>query len=203
MGFLDFFKKKADTNMNEKVQAAASEVKKAGTSLGGGDLLSRFNEAQEKFKKDQDLNGVIQELEDVFWKGGEVLKSPKCLDLMKYYLQAGKTDTAREYLSYLQENSDLPVEEFRLAEARILKGEGNWTDAIAKYLAGYLLTAERTGKLKEDKLQNDIKSSIKKQGWSEASMDGLIAIVRKHVNKKDFREESLEADIRKFIAKLA
>ncbi len=203
MGFFDLFKKKvlAKENLQAVTKTASAAVK--ANLTGPEQLLGLFNEAQAKFKQDQDLDAVIKALESVFWKAEPALKSPKCMELLKYYLQADQVEKAKEYLAYLVEQNDLPVEEYRLAEAKILKSEKNWSAAISKYMVGYLLTAERTGKLREDKLQNDIRSSVKKQGWPEAVNAELIAMVRKHVNKKDFKEASLEADMQKFILKHA
>ncbi len=168
MGFFDLFKKKvlAKENLQAVTKTASAAVK--ANLTGPEQLLGLFNEAQAKFKQDQDLDAVIKALESVFWKAEPALKSPKCMELLKYYLQADQVEKAKEYLAYLVEQNDLPVEEYRLAEAKILKSEKNWSAAISKYMVGYLLTAERTGKLREDKLQNDIRSSVKKQGWPEA-----------------------------------
>ena len=207
MGFFDLFKKKTSTTSTAVVETRAEKAVKALKTevkeRTEEQMQILVNEAEAKFKKDQDLNAFIEVLENTFWKSEKPLKSSKCMDLIKYYLQAEKTDTAREYLEFLKQQNDRPADEYRLAEAKILKSESKWTEAITQYMQGYLLKAERTGKFQEDKLLNDIRSSVKKQGWSEAALTELTAILRKHVNKKDFQEDTLVADVEKYVAKHA
>lgn len=220
MGLLDFLKKKAEPqkiNPSKTTPSAQfrSEVERdmyEQNLCGYQDLkdsldfqnrlLSRVNAAQQRFREDGDLDAVIKELEYAFIEADPPCKTSQNMDLVNYYLKAGQNDKAWGYLNRLLQRQDAPLKDIRFAQARLLKKEKKWADAIEMYMLGYLAKSEWNNTFQEEMFIKDIKSSANKLGWDDTIISKLAGIVKGFVSKRKYDEKSLIQEYRKFYSSL-
>lgn len=163
-------------------------------------LLSRVNAAQAKYKQDGDLDAVIKELEYAFIQSNPPCKTSQNMDLVNYYIKAGRNNDAWGYLNRLITTQEAPLEKIRFAQARILKKEKKWDEAIRMYMLGYLTKSKWNNTFQKEMFIKDIKSSANKLKWDDSQIDKLAQIVERHVKKKDYSEASLDKDIKKALS---
>lgn len=160
-------------------------------------LLERVNAAQERYKKDNDLDAVIKELEFAFIESDPPCRTSQCMDLVKYYSKAGQNNKAWSYLNHLLMKKAASLESIRFEQAKLLKKEKKWADAIEMYMLGYLASTNRIAFPKE-KFIKDVKSSANKLGWDDNTVNRLAQIIEKQAKGKNFSERSLSQEYRKF-----
>ena len=69
------------------------------------------------------------------------------------------------------------MEKIRFEQARLLKKEEKWADAIEMYLLGYLAKSSWNRKFQEDMFVKDIKSSANKLNWDDSVKAGEPVLV--------------------------
>ncbi len=162
-------------------------------------LLSRVNAAREKYNDDGDLESVIKEFEYAFWKADPPCESAQYIDLVGFYLKAGMNDRAWAYLNYLISSQQAPMEKIRFEQARILKKEKRYADAIEMYMLGHLAKSKLDSIFHKDKFIKDIQSSANKLGLDENQREYLANLVESTVKRKNYDENALLKQYRKFI----
>ncbi len=163
-------------------------------------LLDRVNTAQQRYKQDGDLEAVIKELEFAFIKCNPPCRSSQCFDLVDYYIKAGQNNKAWSYLNRLSMRKNAPMMHIRFAQARILKKEKKYADAVQMFMLGYL--AKSNGQdFRKDKFIKDIKSSANKLEWDDNTITRLVNILEKQIKKKNYDEGALIEEYRKFYEK--
>lgn len=165
-------------------------------------LLKRVNEAQLKYKRDGDIEAVIRELEFAFIESDPPCTTSQNIDLAKYYVKAGLKDKAWGYLNRLQMRQEAPLKDIRFAQAKILKAEKKWIDAIDMFMRGYLAKSEWNNSFQEEMFLRDIKPLASKLGWDDRKMLQLSEMVKRHVNNKDYSERSLIDEYKKFCSEM-
>lgn len=212
MGLFDFFKRKTDKktpifkNEAEKLLYKANpnnywEHKKIENDLEyQGKLLSQVNAAREQYKKDGDLSAVIRVYEFAFVESDPPCKSSQCYNLIDYYLKAGMNDKAWAYLNKMLIQNNPQLEKIRMYQAKILKKEKKWIDAIQMYMLEYLSKAEWKNQFDKEMFIKDIRSSINKLNWTDEDMAKLSSMIEKQVIKKDFSEAKIIKEYKQFLS---
>lgn len=215
MGLFDAFRKKGSLD-NAAEKPFRNEIERnmyVNNTLGYKDtkdrldyqnnLLSRVNAAQEKYKEDKNIEAVIRELEYAFIESDPPCASSQNMDLIDYYVKAGKNDKAWAYLNRLYTYGEAPVEKVRFAQARILKKEKKWHDALEMYMLGYLKKSEWNNNFQEDMFKKDIKSLVNKLNWDSEKVDYLCYLIGNHVKNRDYSESSLSQEYRQFLSDIS
>ena len=166
-------------------------------------LLKRVNEAQARYKKDGNLERVIKELEYSFVKAKPPCISSQNMDLAEYYIKAGRNDDAYRYLNQLYASQRAPVAKIRLMQAKILKKENRWADAIEIYMLGYLTKSEWNGSFQKEMFIKDVRPLVNKLGWNSDVTEELSNMVAKYVKKKNYNEGDLSKEYRKYYEKIS
>lgn len=194
------FSNDIEQEMYEKNQHGYRDMK---DSLDYQDaLLSRVNAAQKKFREDGCLDAVIKELEYAFITSNPPCKTSQNMDLAGYYIRAGQSDKAWGYLNRLIMTGQAPLEKIRFEQARILKKEKKWADAIEMYMLGYLAKNQWNRQFQEDMFIKDIRSSASRLGWDDSVMKQLAEIVSSFVRKGKSDEKLMIREYRKLYEKL-
>ena len=187
------FQNKIEREMYEKNIEGYRDLK---DSLDRQDALLKFVfNAEDRYNKDGDLNAVIEDLEYAFIESKSPCKA-HCLDLVNYYCKAGQNDKAWGYLNLLYMERRIDPMFIRFEQAKILKKEKRWADAVEMYMLGYLAKCDRTN-FKKELFIKDIKSSANKLGWDDSIMNSLAQILEKQIISKNFDESSLSRKYRK------
>lgn len=187
------FQNKIEREMYEKNIEGYRDLK---DRLDRQDALLRFvSKAEDRYNKDGDLNAVIEDLEYAFIESNPPCKA-HCLDLVNYYCKAGQNDKAWGYLNLLYMERRIDPMFIRFEQAKILKKEKRWADAVEMYMFGYLAKCDRTD-FKKEMFIKDIKSSTNKLGWDESLVNRLAQILEKQIKSKNFDESSLSQEYRK------
>ena len=92
-----------------------------------------------------------------------------------------------------------PLEKIRFAQARILKKEKKYLDAIENYMLGFLAKSKWNSTFQEEMFLNEIKSSANNLGWDNDKCEYLAYLVGNHVEKNCYDELSLITSYRKFL----
>lgn len=207
MGIFDIFKKK-NYNIHDEVEREMYEKKLNGyrdfkDSLDyQNKLLDRVNSAQQRYKQDGNLEAVIKELEYAFVEADPPCKTSQVMDLAKYYVKAEQNDKAWRYLNRLIIKRQADIESIRFAQAGILKKEKKWAEAVEMYMLGYLEESKRLGTFRKEKFVKDIKSSSNKLEWDDQTINQVSQIFEKQTKKKNYDEQQLRQEFRKFYSSL-
>jgi len=153
-------------------------------------LLNKVNAAQEKYKKDKDLDAVIKALEFAFIESDPPCKTSQNMDLADYYIKAGQNDNAWSYLNRLYVRKEALIKDIRFAQARLLKKEKKYADAIEMYMLGYLDKCLWNKTFQKEMFLKDIRSSVNQLGWNEEITEKLCQILEKQV-KDNNNDEAL------------
>lgn len=161
-------------------------------------LLNKVNQAQERYKQDGNIDAVIKELEYAFITANPPCNSSQNLDLANYYIKAGQNNKAWGYLNMLESKLLAPTEKIRLLQARILKKEKKWADAIEMYMLGYLAKSKWNNTFQKEMFQKDIQSSANKLGWDNTKIEQLSLMIEKQVKQKNYDGSALVKEFRKY-----
>lgn len=137
MGLFDKFKK----NQQPKTDSEAIEREMyENNTLGYRDLkdhldyqqelINKVNLANAQYEKDGDMDALIKVYEMAFYEADPPCASSQNLKLVDYYLKSNSNDKAWEYLNFLYLGSYAPKEKIRFLQAKILKKEKKYLDAI-------------------------------------------------------------------------
>lgn len=98
-------------------------------------LLDEAHLAKERYKENKDVEAAIEKFEDLERRG--LISSWHQLFLAELYLKAGMNDKAWGYLNSLLQKSltggNPPAEKIRAAQAKLLKKEERYKEAIEMY----------------------------------------------------------------------
>ena len=209
MGLFDLFsKKKTIVKQNVKTEKDAMALldkvdpsfrKRQADLEYQNKLLDRVNAAREKYKEDKDLEKAIEEYEFAFVKSNPPCLTSQDIDLADLYMKAGQNDKAWGYLNQLMMRRTSPDPHIRFMQAKILKKEEKYAYAIEMFALGYYYKSIPNMAFQEDKFQKDIASSVKKLGWDQEKVNGIIKIVKSVPHKDNFAEDKLVKQLRAFM----
>ena len=152
------------------------------------DLYERINAIHNKYKSVSDIEGYIDALEHIITSDPESEKQV-CLKLVDLYIKAGRNDTAWGYLNKLLiKNYDIK-HKIRFEQARSLKKEKKYGDAILHYMLGYLDKSKWNNTFQADMFAKDIKSSANRLKWGDDRIRHLSSLIEKQVKKRNYDEE--------------
>ena len=211
MGLFSFFKKNQDpkkqsTKFSDEqremtiLNKVDSSYRKSQAELNyQNELLSRVNTAREKYKKDGDLESAIKEYEYVFIESNPPCTTSQDIDLANLYIKAGAFDKAWAYLNQLMLRRKYPDPDIRFYQARILKKEEKFAYAVEMYAIGYYYKSIPNMPFQTEKFQKDISSSVKKLGWSQEKIDGILRIIMAFPHGDNSAESDLVKLLREYI----
>lgn len=203
MGLFDLFKKKSKSckTVNLKGKTFRNNIEREmyiNNDMGYRDtkdhldyqnnLLSRINNANEKYSVNSNIEALIQEYEYCFIKSNPPCISSQNLYLVDLYLKAGLNDKAWGYLNKLYSADEAPKEKIRFLQAKILKKEKRYSDAIEFYMMGYLLKSEWNNTFQKQMFLKDIKSPANKLKWDDDKKEYLAYIIERQVKKHIYDE---------------
>lgn len=161
-------------------------------------LLSRYWAAVSKYKEDNNLNVLIAECEDLFIKEDPPCRTSQCTKLVNYYMKAGLNDKAWGYLNLLHSTGRLDTESVRYDQARILRKEKKYADAIEKFMVSYLMKSKRIGEFQKEKFLKDISSCANRLHLTDDHREYLAYLIENQIKQKHFSERELVRLYRKF-----
>lgn len=156
-------------------------------------LLSRVNAANEKYKKDGNLNALISEYEFAFRTSKPSCASSQNLKLADFYMEAGMNDKAWRYLNQLYSTGEAPKDKIRFKQASLLKKEKRYAYAIEMYMLGYLYKHTWN----KEMFLKDISSSANKLSLSDNQREFLASLVERQVKSKKYNEDAVSDNYRK------
>lgn len=155
-------------------------------------LLSRVHTALERYRKDGDIDSLIAEYEYVLIESNPPCHSVPPKKLVDLYIKAGKNDKAWGYLNSLILKFPDSVGWIRFEQARILKKEKRYLEALEMYCFGYLDKSKWNNTFQANMFLKDAKSSANKLGWSQEKLERLSKIIEKQVKRKDYTEQNMK-----------
>lgn len=208
MGLFDFMKKKQESKpiTQQEVKTLLEEIdpgyrQRQEELEYQNQLLSRVNAARVKYKSDGDLESAIEEYEYAFVVSNPPCQSSQDIDLANLYIKAKQYDKAWGYLHQLLLRRKLPDPEIRFYQARILKKEGKYENAIEMYALGYFYKSIPNCPFQIKKFQKDISSSAKKLGWNQDVIDEITKIIISYPNNNSSEREFV-TQLREYMSKL-
>ena len=179
MSIFNLFGKKTNKSFNKEIR----EEMYRNNTMGYRDntdklnyqqvLLDRINAASAQYKQDHDLDAVIKEFEYAFITSDPPCKSSQNMKLVDFYIKAGQNDKAWGYLNKLIVTKEAPIENVRFAQARILKKEKKYVDALEMCLLGNY----NKYSFNDNVFDKDIKTYANKLKLNQDQMDYLKYLV--------------------------
>ncbi len=136
-------------------------------------LISMANSAVAEYNQDGNTEKLISVYEHVFIECNPPLASSQNMKLVKLYVQTGQNDKALSFLNRLENTHQAPLEKIRLEQARILKKENKYSEAMEKYALGYLAKSKWNCTFQSDVFIKDAKTTAKKLCWSEEDLKAV------------------------------
>lgn len=201
MGLFDFMKKNNDCAKRDSVNVPKYDNgNKIQFDLDyQNNLLFRVNAAREKYKNDKDITSAIKEYEFAFVESNPPCESSQDIDLAKLYITAEEYDKAWGYLNQLILRRKYPDSEIKFLQAKVLKREEKYAYAIEMIALGYYYKTLNGNEFQKDKFQKDILSSVKKLGWNQENIEGIIELCVSQKNKSGLSEEILVKKLREYM----
>ena len=183
-------------------------------------LLKEVNEARDRYKNGGDIKDIIKAFEHAFKESDPPCSSSQCWYLVTLYLKNNQNDAAWEYLQLMRHRSALTLKnqnsivpytiqdfysessQISEQEARILKKEKRFKEAIRSYMFEYLewIWAKRDFvKFEKDRFLKDIKPCANKLKWDEDKMDYLAYLVENNASRTDYNSIPMEEAYRQFL----
>ena len=162
-------------------------------------LHSYIQKADSQYDKDQNLVDLISKYEHAFIKSEPPLKVSWNLRLADYYILAGMRDKAWGYLIFLLLHDYAPRNRIRLYQAKVLKKEKKYLDAVEMYMLGHLAKSEWNNTYNENLFLKDIKSCANKLKWDSDMMCCLSDLIQQQVGRRNYAEDTLIRSYRKII----
>lgn len=162
-------------------------------------LIARVNAARERYKNDGNLDAIIKEYEFAFVESNPPCTSSQYIKLADFYIKAGQNDKAWGYLNSMLAKKPNGRKDIRFAQARILKKEKRYMDAIEMYMLGYLANAERNNSFSPNTFKREIQPCINKLQWEADTADYLCYLLESQIKKKNYRESTVINSYRAFV----
>lgn len=140
-------------------------------------LLGEVFEAKSRYEEDGDLDAVIEAFEAAFIKADPPCVSSQCFTLVDYYLKAGQNDKAWRYMNKLYTKFPVYRGRIRNLQAKILKKEKKYSDAIEMYMLCYLIRADGNNIFDKEKFLKTINVCANKLKLDESQRDQIAGIV--------------------------
>lgn len=161
-------------------------------------MLKRVNKANERYKKDGNLDAIIKTYEAAFFKTETPCVSSQNFKLVDFYLKAGRDDDAWGYLNFLYSTGAANKSRIRLAQAKMLKKEKKYKDAIEMYALGYFLRSKDIPFSRKTFLR-DISSPANRLGLSEEDKERIADLVEECA-KTEFSEAGMKSRLQDFLS---
>lgn len=164
-------------------------------------LINLLNQAQEQYKKDNNLERLIEAYEAVLIKVTKPVHSPSvAMRLVDLYLKAGQNDKAWGYLNSLLSRTDyvVPRDKIRFAQVKILKKEDKLAEAVEMLILGYYAKS-RDQEIDRATFEKELKPMAKKLGWNEEMISKTSSLLQTFATDKKGDEASIIKTYRKLI----
>ena len=159
------------------------------------EMLDRLSAAKQQYKVDNNLTRLISVYEELFVNSKPYLKSSQELDLANLYIKAGKNDKAWGYLNLLLSRGESPKHKIYSEQARILKKENKYEEAVRTYMLCHLYKAE-SGAYNQEAFLKDINVCVKKLKWSDAKVKRMTDILARNIQNRYFDAYTLSKEFK-------
>ena len=122
------------------------------------------------------------------------------LHLADLYIKAGYLDKAWGYLNMLIPENRAPLHKIRFTQARILKKEKKYYDAIELYMMGYLMKSQWNNTFQASMFEKDISPCVNKTELPDNTVKELSSIISRQVQIRDYDEYHVIQKYRDYLA---
>ena len=190
MGFFDLFKTKPQNNTKK---AIANQDK----------LLELLTNSRNQYEKDGDIKSLLNTYEYVFFESKVNLNAQThALYPAEQCYKIGENNLAWGYLNQLSLSNAAPLSKVRFLQAKILKKEKKYQDAIHMYMLGYLDKSKWNQSLQIDMFKKDIQSCVNKLKWENDTPDYLADFLEKQIKAGDFNENKITSMMQNFVERM-
>ncbi len=166
--------------------------------------LEKILNANKQYKEDKDLNKVIKiyehELKEPTSPWEHNIPQKHAMDLVDFYLKAGENDKAWGYLNWLTIQCPQLTSKVRFAQAKILKKENKYQDALIALMSGYLVDAkDMNGRFNSTKFTKEATVIANKLKWDGLKVEKLSEILGRMISNRDYNESNLRELFRDLI----
>lgn len=164
-------------------------------------LLKIKHDADQQYEIDNDIDKLISVYEYVFLQCDPPLITSSDLALGDLYQKNNQNDKAWSYYNYLlQGKLNTSREHIRFAQAKLLKKEKKYLEAIRMYCFGYVTIAQDVHYFNENKFIKEIGVCGRKLGWTPEMIAELATLIKSKAINKRYSESSFNNDFKIFLS---